>query len=65
MAGNEIVGYRVRWHRESPVVLHDVPGSFQLCPRKQQISGIGNSEEVPGSAHESALVPARFLDVDI
>lgn len=55
----------VRWGQGSPVVLHDIPGSFQLCPRQQQISGVRHGEEVPGSAQESALVPARFLDIDI
>lgn len=65
MAGNEYP--RVSFGRGSglPVVLHDVPGSFQLCSRQQQISGVSNGEEVPGSAQESALVPARFLDIDI
>lgn len=56
---------RVRRGIGLPIVLHDVPGSFQLCSRQQQISGVGHSEEVPGSAQESALVPARFLDIDI
>lgn len=34
----------------SPVILHDVPRSFQLFPGQQEISGISNCEEVPGSA---------------
>lgn len=62
---NEALGYRVRGGSSLPVVLHDVPGSFQLCSRQQQIPRVSHSEEVPGSAQESALVPTRFLDIDI